>query len=143
MAKKVYQELALCFGAWKRAKECEDEDWKDRWAQRINEIVRQNLPSGGGFDIPIRFDFETSSEDRLILHGSFHEMEDGFYADWYDFAVVVTPSLAFGFNVTIRGRFGKKQDLKDFIGDVLCGCLSNEFYEYDLREQPAATGNGA
>ena len=50
--------------------------------------------------------------------------ENGYYDGWIDFRLTVTPSLAHDFNTLITGNFGKYQDIKDYLYDILTMALN-------------------
>ena len=100
-------------------------DMCDMHEDRINTIVKQHLPHGSGFDSGTKFDFERSTPDRLIFGADFHHMsEHGYYDGWSVHQVIVTPSLAFGFNIRITGK--DRWQIKDYIADTFNHCLSVE-----------------
>jgi hypothetical protein len=52
--------------------------------------------------------------------------ENGFYEEWIDYLVIITPSLAFDLNITIRGKFGKRQDIKEYLKEIYHEALTAE-----------------
>jgi len=74
----------------------------------------------------IFFNFNKSKQNKLVIDSSFHTMnENGFYDGWIDFSIIITPSLAHGLNIDIKGKFGKKhQDLKDYLADLYYSALT-------------------
>jgi len=49
--------------------------------------------------------------------------ENGYYCGWSDHSIIITPSLAFGFDLRITGR--NVRDIKDYMAEV---------FEFMLRE---------
>jgi hypothetical protein len=97
--------------------------WHEKHGERLEELVRNYLPSGSGWDAGTKLDYDKSTPERLIFFGSFHHMdESGGYDGWTDHAIVVTPSLAFGFNVTVKGK--DRNDIKDYLTEMFQHCLS-------------------
>lgn len=132
---ELYKKIARDFQAYKSCEKTGNTDWFNKWVTSINEAVFKNLPYGSGFDNGTRFDFDNSTSDKLIFNSSFHKLdENGFYDGWIDFNVKVTPSLAFGCNIDIVGKFGNRQDLKEYIGDTFNACLKNEVPEFSLAK---------
>lgn len=124
---KVYQELATRFVAWLNCHAAQNGEWMARHEDVIQDLIDRYLPHGSGIDSEVRLDFERSKPDRLVFYSSYHVMnEDGYYDGWIDFTVVVTPSLAFGFDVKVLGKFGKHQDLKEYLGDIFYAALREE-----------------
>ena len=94
-------------------------------AYKLLSKLSQSLPSGSGLDRNPRLYIDQSREDRLIFQADFHHMNDvGFYDGWTNHNVIVTPSLAFGFNIRVTGR--NRNDIKDHIETV--------FYDFLMQE---------
>jgi hypothetical protein len=120
---KTYQRIAQLLDARQHCKESKNTEWFDKHTDSIEEIVKNNLPSGSGLDAGVVLDFETSNPEKIVLLTSYHHMnENGFYNGWSDHKVIVTPSLAFGMNIKITGE--NRNDIKDFLFDV---------FEHDLN----------
>ena len=89
-----------------------------------------DLPSGSGWDCGTKLDYEKSNPDKLVFYGSYHHMnENGMYDGWTEHTIIVTPSLAFGFDVKITGR--DRNDIKDYLGEMFQHALSEP-----VKEQP-------
>ena len=116
--KIVYKEIARLSVAYGKTN-------YEAFLNKLNYIENGLLPSGSGLDAGTTIDYESSNENRIRLVSSFHVMdENGFYDGWIDFEVIVKPSLMFDFNLTIKGRFGKKhQNLKDYLYTVFSDAL--------------------
>jgi hypothetical protein len=55
----------------------------------------------------------------------YHHMdENGSYAGWSTYKVVVTPSLAFGINVAVRGR--DRNQTKEYLAEVYNHWLTSD-----------------
>lgn len=80
------------------------------------ERLIDNLPSGSGFNSGCKLD-DSSKPDRLVISADFHHMdENGSYDGWTTHQVIVTPSLAYGYNLRVTGR--NRNDIKSYIADV-------------------------
>ena len=104
MQKKLYQELAQLVDAYHR---CEDSGnmWQVKHRDNIEALAKNLLPHGSGYDSGTTVNIMKSRRDRLVLHTSFHHMnENGFYCGWTEHDVIVTPSLLFGFELLIKGK---------------------------------------
>jgi hypothetical protein len=125
---RIYQALAGHFIAYLNCLEKGNSEWQEKHKEKIEEIVEKYLPHGSGIDNGNSFDFDNSREDKLIINSSYHRMdENGFYDGWIDYQVVIRPSLtANGINLDVKGRFGKHQDLKDYLGDIYYEALTAE-----------------
>lgn len=135
LKRRVYCAIAQTLMALRNCEKSHDEkpenerkhwaDMCDMHEDRIEAIVKANLPHGSGFDSGTKFDFEQSTPDRLIFGADFHHMNDGGYYDgWSIHQVIVTPSLAFGFNIRITGR--DRRQIKDYIAETFNHCLMVE-----------------
>jgi len=122
----VYQELARKLGAYqwcvKEGNACAVKHLHD-----IEATVEEYMPSGSGVDTGTTLNLEKSTPDRLVFDASYHVMnEAGFYVGWIDFQVIVKPSLAFDFDLSIRGQFGKYQDIKEYLYNLYSDALGQE-----------------
>lgn len=127
MNKVLYKELANLVIARNNCRDRVD-DWFNRHHYRIEELVREHMPSGSGIDSGVQFDFDRSTGDKLVFNSSFHYMNDnGYYCGWIDFTVTVTPSLSSDFDINIRGKFAKAYGLKDYLYDVFNNALETQF----------------
>ena len=121
----VYQRIAQLVDAYKRCDETDNSTWKVNHAESIGDICYNHLPHGSGFDNGSHVDLGTSKPDRLVICTSYHHMdENGMYCGWSDHNVIVTPSLAHGFDLRVTGR--DKRDIKDYIAET---------FDYMLREE--------
>lgn len=122
--KIVYQEIARLIDAIARCEANAARGDSERWSYMVrmhrataNDIVRECMPSGAGIDNGTTLDFEASRPDRLVFNTSFHHMSDvGYYDGWTEHTVIVTPSLALGFEIRITGR--DRNEIKDYLTDL-------------------------
>ena len=122
---KVYQVLAQTFNALQNCIKSNNEEWRVNHTQKILDICLNNLPSGSGVDGGTKFDFDDSKENKLVLFCSFHHMnENGMYDGWTDHQIVITPDLAFGFNLRITGQ--NRNDIKEYLYDLFYSDLMFE-----------------
>ncbi len=133
MKTKVYQEIAKRVSAYKTCEETGNEEWHDKHHDEIQRIQDEILPSGSGIDSGCQIDVKRTDDSRLVIDSSYHCMdENGFYDGWIDFQVIVTPSLAFGANVVVKGYFsqrhGKHEQVRDYLQEVFDNVL-NEVME--------------
>lgn len=119
MGNKVYQKLALLAVARQNCVKSNNAEWQDKHEESIEKIINQYLPSGSGIDSGVKLDLENSNDQKLVFNSSFHAMdENGYYDRWIDFTLTVKPSLSFGFTQDIKGKFGKYQDIKEYLYDT-------------------------
>ena len=120
--RKVYQELASIIDARANCAKNGNDEWFQKHSERINLIADNDLPDGSGFDNGCSIDLDASNSNRIVIHAPYHHMdENGCYDGWDDYKIVVTPSLAFEFDLKVSG--GRKDD-RDYIGDEMYESLS-------------------
>jgi hypothetical protein len=118
----LYQALASKVAARKNCMETGKDEWFYRHQADADVLVKEHMPSGGGFDAGTSLDWDKSTADRLVFKTSFHHMNDaGMYDGWTEHAVTVRASLMHGFDVTISGR--DRNQIKDYIADTFYQAL--------------------
>ncbi len=65
--KKLYKELSNLTVARLNSIESNNHEWIDRHESAIEEIVKNSLPCGSGFDNGTTFDFEKSNRDFIFF----------------------------------------------------------------------------
>lgn len=118
----VAQAIAI---ATQAAHNCADtnNEWLDRWHDRLNYIERNCLPSGSGFDSGTTIDREASNDSRIVLNTSFHHMDDvGYYDGWSEHKVTIRGKITGWYIASISGR--DRNGIKDYIADTLHSYLS-------------------
>lgn len=86
------------------------------WAEKLDKLAREFLPSGAGFDSGTSID-PRSTCDKLILNTQFHHLDiHGSYSHWTSHAVIVRPCMVYGLNIQVKGR--DSQDIKSHILEV-------------------------
>ena len=122
---KLYQEIAALINAIENCTRTSNHEWDTKHYDKIMSIVRNEMPDGSGFDNGTYIDMEKSTGEKLVFETSFHHMnENGYYNDWTEHSVIVTPSLQFGFNLKITGR--DRNQIKDYIYEVFSHCSEKE-----------------
>ena len=116
MKEKAYTLIARTLQARNSCEETGNDIWYEKHSDRLSEIVKSFAPSGSGFDNGTVLN-DSSRRDRLVFSTSFHHMtEHGMYDGWSHHDVVITPSLANGFDLRVTGP--DRNDIKDYIADV-------------------------
>jgi hypothetical protein len=124
MEKYLYEEIAALINAAKNCEANGNGEWYHRHREALDYIADNHLPSGSGVDNGTKIDFDASTGDRIVLQSSYHRMnENGFYCEWIDFTVTITPSLFLRYRMSIKGRFGRHQDIKEYLEDDFGCCL--------------------
>ena len=120
MSKQIYRELALLVGARANCERTGNNVWHAIHTERAEDIVKEFLPSGSGWDCGTKLDFDASTSEKLVFRGSWHHMDDfGGYAGWTEHTVKVRPSLQFGFVIAISGC--DRNGIKDYLSELF-GC---------------------
>lgn len=113
---RVYEQLAGLAEAYHNCIKSGNVEWQEQHLDAMNQIADNCLPSGSGIDSGCTIDHDRSNANRLVICSSYYVMnEDGCYTHWIVFTVTVRPSLAHCFELSIKGKFGKEQDLKDYL----------------------------
>ena len=128
---KIYQKIATCLQAMENCEKSGNNEWFVRHGETINNLVREHLPSGGGWDRGTIIDYGKSTPEKLVFFGSFHHMDEhGGYTAWTDHIITVKASLAFEIEIKISGhdRNGIKEMLHQMFNDSLTmsliGCVA-------------------
>ena len=112
----LYREIASILRAMQNCVQSGNDEWHTRHGARLEEISKL-LPSGSGFDSGSKINLDESRIDRLVIHTSFHHMDEyGGYDGWSEHDVIVTPSLECGFDLRVTGR--DRNDIKEYIAEV-------------------------
>lgn len=97
-------------------------EWIDKHRDAADELARDYLPSGSGFDSGTLIDWERSRPDRLVLLTGFHHMdENGMYSGWSQHTVTVRPSLVHDIDLRISGP--DRDGIKEYIADAFDSAL--------------------
>jgi hypothetical protein len=121
---KVYQQLASMVAAHLNCVKIGNDEWRDKWLDRINEQLDE-APSGSGIDLGTKIDLEMSSSDKLVFEVGFHHMDgNGYYDGWTEHLVIVTPSLQFGFNIKITGV--NRNQIKEYLHEIYSYWMNRE-----------------
>lgn len=123
-ARYLYSELASALDARKRCAESGNDEWFNKWTERIKALVDE-MPSGSGFDSGTQLDEDASHADKLVFNTAYHHMNDGgCYDGWTEHTVTVTPSFQFGFHLRVTGR--DRNDIKSYIVDCFSEALARK-----------------
>jgi hypothetical protein len=101
------------------------------WSQKHNDTMMKlldELPHGSGIDGSWWIELEDCNEERLVFGCWYHHMnENGMYDGGTDFVVTVRPSLSFGFNIKITGKFPKRyRETRDYLVEIIDAALHME-----------------
>lgn len=127
---KVYQEIANRLVSMRSCMESGNLEWLDRHSAALDRLARDFLPSGSGFDVGTSLEVEDSDgHNKLVFTTSYHRLnEAGMYVGWYNYHITVTPDLALGFNIRVRGSKQKKlnHNERDYVEELFAMALEME-----------------
>ncbi len=124
MTKLLYQRLHIAFVAMKNCERSGNTEWLARHGETIQQLVREHMPSGSGWDCGTSYDLSEWTDSKMVFHGSFHHMSDGGYYDgWTGHVVTVRPSFD-GIDMAISGR--DRNGIKDYLGGTFYSALQTE-----------------
>jgi hypothetical protein len=121
----LYAHMSSLIAAMANCKKANNQEWWEKHRDRLIVLTRARMPSGSGIDSGTMLDLDRSTPEKLVFTTAFHHMNnDGFYDGWTDHKVLVTPSLAHGFNLHITGR--DRNQIKDYLYEVFSHDLHQE-----------------
>jgi hypothetical protein len=125
MNNKLYKHLSGILQAYQNCIKTNNKIWEDKHEQKLNELVKNEMPHGSGIDCGMELDLEKSNPNKLVFNFSFHFMdENGMYDGWIDYKLIVIPDLYNDFYTNITGR--NKREIKDYLYEI---------FDYALRQE--------
>ena len=123
MKQPLYKQIAGSLQAYRNCIVSDNIEWRDKHNERIESLVKDNMPSGSGIDSGVDFDLEKSTPAKLIFTFGYHHMaESGMYDGWTQHKLTVTPSLVFDFEMKITGE--NPDGIKDYFCDIFSEALN-------------------
>jgi hypothetical protein len=124
----VAGKIARIVQALRNAQAANNVEWVDRWADDLDKLEADCLPSGSGIDQGTKVDLERSTDRKIVMLAPFHHMdEDGYYDGWTYHDVIVTPTFD-GANIRVTGR--DRNGIKDYLRETYAHALSREVDAY-------------
>ena len=112
--------------AWINCIAANNTNWIDKHEENIINILLGVLPHGSGIDCKWNIDLQSL---YIICNNSYHRMnENGCYCGYIDFSVRIKTNYRdiFGKIIfSIVGKFGRHQDLKDYLYEIIGYALEN------------------
>ena len=125
MNNKLYRHFAGSLQAYQNCIKTGNKIWEDKHKEKLNELVKNEMPHGSGIDSGMALDLENSNPNKLIFTFEFHHMnENGMYDGWTDHKLIVTPDLYNKFNLKITGR--DKNYTKEYLYEIFHYALLQE-----------------
>lgn len=107
--------------------ESENWEWYEKHKDKIEEYLLEVLPHGSGIDGDWSFDI---IDKAIFCRNSYHRMDGyGYYCGWIDFTIKIKADYRDMWGniiFSVSGRFGKYQDLKDYLYEIVADSLSQE-----------------
>ena len=124
MKRKLAARLASSISARENCANGKNPEWYERHYDNAQQMAKDQLPCGSGFDNGTYIDWMKSTGEKLVLLTSFHHMnESGMYDGWTEHTVTVTPAFH-GINLKISGR--DKNEIKEYIAECFYTALTTE-----------------
>lgn len=122
----VLTEIVSLIVARQNCENMVNSEMEQRHFRELERIAKELLPSGSGIDCGTKIDIDASSRDKIVLHTSFHHMNDnGMYDGWTEHDIIITADLLSGFNLRITGR--DRNQIKEYLHEVFSTDLSAEY----------------
>lgn len=100
-------------------------EWIPRHQERAEKLTEKYMPSGSGIDAGTELLVGECKNDKLVFQTGFHHMNDnGYYNEWTEHTVIVTPSLIHTLNIRITGP--NQDNIKSYLYDVFYDALTAE-----------------
>ena len=127
--KKDTINLLQTWDAYCRCCKTDNGDWIDKHWDTITEALLEALPHGSGIDYDWHFYSHGKADQDLACSNAYHRMNDvGCYCQVIDFQVIIKHGVRDMFGkimFRIVGQFGKHQDLKDYLCEIIHESLEN------------------
>lgn len=137
--KSVIQCLASHIVARLNSIKSNNADWIEIHSDRIEQIVKEFLPSGSGFDDGCKIDLAVSDADKIVIQTAFHHMKDGFYDGWTHHNVTIRPGFE-AVKMSISGQ--DRNQIKDYIYQSF-GFALDEMIEFNEMRDAYITAKAA
>ena len=120
--KQKTMNLLTTFNAYCRCCDNDNVEWIDKHWDKITETLLEVLPHGSGIDYDWRFYVAENGKDLICTNGWHYMNDNGMYDGSWDFQVVIKHDIRdmFG-NIIFKivGQFGKHQDIKDYLYEII------------------------
>jgi hypothetical protein len=121
--------LLQTWDAYTRCCVSDNADWVDKHWDRITRTLLDALPHGSGIDYDWQFYAHGKKHQDLACSNGYHWMnEHGMYCGTIDFQVIIKHGVRDMFGnliFKIAGQFGKHQDIKDYLYEIIHDALKN------------------
>lgn len=134
MKYQVIERIATILKAYHTCDELKAKEWKNNHRDTLEDIAKNYLPSGSGFDSGSHIDIDDSNGiDCIILETSYHHMSEyGFYCGWSEHRITIRPTFN-GPDWEIESDYSGVDD-EDFYQDGFEEYLDDTLYHYLTQE---------
>lgn len=116
LSRNLITEIASTLQAMRNCEKSGNAEWLVKHRERLEQIQRNDLPSGSGLDSGTTIDLDKSTSTKIVLHTSFHHMNDaGMYDGWTEHTLTITPAFG-GIDIKIGGR--DRNGIKEYLHEV-------------------------
>lgn len=123
MKTKLYREMVARSVAMENCAKSGNDEWYEKHETTLNQLI-DLLPHGSGIDSDWKYEI---GRKEIKLFNSYLFMDEfGGYDGWTEFTVSVRADLLFGIVLNINGKFGKYQDVKDYLYEIMEYSLNSE-----------------
>ena len=123
MTKALYARLASTIDARLNCVKSGNKEWQANHEEAIAQMAKDYLPHGSGIDTGCDVDILKSTGNKIVIDAPYHFMDgSGYYDGWEYYTVVITPSLAFGYDIRIIGK--NRSNIKEYLHSEFSDALS-------------------
>jgi hypothetical protein len=126
----VASKIACCVTAWKNCVKSGNDVWEYNWDCMIDEIEKNILPHGSGFNGKMEISRDETNFNRIVINAEYLKMnENGYYDGWITFKVIAYAQFH-GIDIRITGLSKKdKNECSEYFGDIFHCVLSSKYIE--------------
>lgn len=134
MKRQTIEHIASLTAAYHNCLNSGNNEWKLKHRDKLEDIAKNYLPSGSGFDSGTTIDVNDSNGiDCIILETSYHHMNDvGMYCGWSEHKITIRPTFN-GPDWEIESDYSGVDDA-DFYQDGFEEYLDDEIYHHLTQE---------
>jgi len=115
----LYKEMAQTIQARLNCIKSNNTEWQTKHEERLSQLL-DYLSHGSGINSDWEYNLAKSTCNKIVLTNVYDVMDNaGYYCYYIYFTVTVTPALISDIDISITGNFGKYQDIKDYLIELL------------------------
>ena len=120
--------LLTTWDAYCRCCDTDNVEWIIKHWINITEHLKDALPHGSGIDFDWRFYVAENDKDLCCTNGWHYMNDNGMYDGSWDFTIIIkhgVRDMSGKIIFRIVGRFGKHQDIKDYLYEIIGQALDD------------------